>query len=123
MFGDVSTHLGCLRNHRPHWGMSYECVQVGSELILCQVPIIVYHSVYPASSPIPILFYCRITLVGMATPFFWFRHFLLFLCTHGLLLLCHLIFLSVQDFCWQSLGGMCNGLFAIVYLWPGAYTI
>jgi hypothetical protein len=40
MFGDVSTHLGCLQNPRPHWGMSYECIQVGSELILHQVPII-----------------------------------------------------------------------------------
>jgi hypothetical protein len=39
MFGDVPVHSGCIRNHRPYWGMSYECVQVNSELILHQVPI------------------------------------------------------------------------------------
>jgi hypothetical protein len=40
MFGDVLTHSGCIRSRRPYCGMSYECVWVSSELILCQDPII-----------------------------------------------------------------------------------
>jgi hypothetical protein len=39
MFGDVPAHSGCILNHRPYSGMSYECVWVDSELILCQDPI------------------------------------------------------------------------------------
>jgi hypothetical protein len=39
MFGDVLTHSGCIRSRRPYCGMSYECVWVSSELILCQDPI------------------------------------------------------------------------------------
>jgi hypothetical protein len=40
MFGDVLAHSGCIRSRRPYCGMSYECVWVSSELILCQDPII-----------------------------------------------------------------------------------
>jgi hypothetical protein len=39
MFGDVLTHSGCIRSRGPYCGMSYECVWVSSELILCQDPI------------------------------------------------------------------------------------
>jgi hypothetical protein len=39
MFGDVLVHLGCIQNHRSPCGMSYECIQVDSELILHQDPI------------------------------------------------------------------------------------
>jgi hypothetical protein len=39
MFRDVLAHSGCIRSRRPYCGMSYECVWVSSELILCQDPI------------------------------------------------------------------------------------
>jgi hypothetical protein len=39
MFRDVPTHLGCIWNCRPYGGMLLECLQVDSELILCQDPI------------------------------------------------------------------------------------
>jgi hypothetical protein len=39
MFGDVLVHSGCIRSRGPYCGMSYECVWVSSELILCQDPI------------------------------------------------------------------------------------
>jgi hypothetical protein len=39
MFGDVPACSGCIQNHRPYGGMPLECIQVDSELILCQDPI------------------------------------------------------------------------------------
>jgi hypothetical protein len=39
MFGDVLMHLGCILNRRFPCEMSYECVQVDSEHVLCQDPI------------------------------------------------------------------------------------
>jgi hypothetical protein len=39
MFGDVPVCSGYIRDYRPYGGMPLECLQVGSELILCQDPI------------------------------------------------------------------------------------
>jgi hypothetical protein len=39
MFGDVLVHSGCIQNCGFYCGTSYECIQVDSELILCQDPI------------------------------------------------------------------------------------
>jgi hypothetical protein len=44
MFGDVLVHSGCIRSRGPYCGMSYECVWVSSELILCQDPITVHRN-------------------------------------------------------------------------------
>jgi hypothetical protein len=41
MFGDVPTCSGCIQNRRPYGRMPLECIQVDSELILCQDPITV----------------------------------------------------------------------------------
>jgi hypothetical protein len=40
MFGGVRAYSGCIRSHGPYCGMSYECVEVDSELVLRQDPII-----------------------------------------------------------------------------------
>jgi hypothetical protein len=40
MFRDVLMCLGCIQDHRPYCGMSYECIQVDLELSLHQDSII-----------------------------------------------------------------------------------
>jgi hypothetical protein len=39
MFGGVRAYSGCIRSRGPYCGMSYECVEVDSELVLRQDPI------------------------------------------------------------------------------------
>jgi hypothetical protein len=41
MFGGVRAYSGCIRSRGPYCGMSYECVEVDSELVLRQDPITV----------------------------------------------------------------------------------
>jgi hypothetical protein len=38
MFRDVLAHSGCIQNHGSYCGMSYKCIWVDLELILCQDP-------------------------------------------------------------------------------------
>jgi hypothetical protein len=40
MFGDIFVPLGCIWSRGPYCGMSYECIEVNSELVLRQDPII-----------------------------------------------------------------------------------
>jgi hypothetical protein len=51
MFGGIRAYSGCIRSRGPYCGMSYECVEVDSELVLRQDPINGYGKEGESASP------------------------------------------------------------------------
>jgi hypothetical protein len=66
MFRGVRAYSGCIRSRGPYCGMSYECVEANSELVLRQDPINIVGACGSSSSSYPILLLPVSTLRAVA---------------------------------------------------------